>query len=181
MRCFKNYKNDEGPTLETLDYTIRIGNTTTFLYISICVSTLPTQHTTFISQMNRYVIKHLQKLTQLSSQLFPKKNVFVWEARSNTRLTQKSVSSYITQTDLEMRYIGWLHPFFQHTSRCLDVTKLSLVFDLLFLARNTCFHNVTSNLYFHFRYARCQDWEQAEKILSAAKCKILNIFGSNGQ
>ena len=33
--------------LETLDYTIRIGSTQTF-YISICISTLPTQDTTFI-------------------------------------------------------------------------------------------------------------------------------------
>ena len=52
--------------LETLDYTIRIGSTPNFLYfdlylysayaahyvsfyISICISTLPTQHTTFIT------------------------------------------------------------------------------------------------------------------------------------
>ena len=33
--------------LETLDYTIRIGSTPTFLYFDI--STLPTQHTSFIS------------------------------------------------------------------------------------------------------------------------------------
>ena len=39
--------SDEGPTLETLDFTIHIGNTPTF-YISICISTLPTQHTMFI-------------------------------------------------------------------------------------------------------------------------------------
>ena len=37
--------------LETLDYTIRIGSTPTF-YISICISTLPTQHTSFISLMD---------------------------------------------------------------------------------------------------------------------------------
>ena len=30
--------------LETLDFTLRIGSTPTF-YISICISTLPTQHT----------------------------------------------------------------------------------------------------------------------------------------
>ena len=35
------------PTLETLDFTIRIGSTPTF-YISACIWTLPTQHTTFI-------------------------------------------------------------------------------------------------------------------------------------
>ena len=52
-KSFKKYKNDEGPMLETLDYTIRIGSTTTFLYISICISTLPTQHTTFISQCDQ--------------------------------------------------------------------------------------------------------------------------------
>ena len=38
--------------LETLDHTIRIGSTPTF-YISICISTLPTQHTTF-----KYGIRH---------------------------------------------------------------------------------------------------------------------------
>ena len=34
--------------LEALDHTIHIGSTPTFLYLSICISTLPTQHTTFI-------------------------------------------------------------------------------------------------------------------------------------
>ena len=38
--------------LETLDYTIRIGSTPTF-YISICISTLPTQHTSFIPILAR--------------------------------------------------------------------------------------------------------------------------------
>ena len=38
------FLSDEGPTLETLDYTIRIGSTP----ISICISTLPTQQTAFI-------------------------------------------------------------------------------------------------------------------------------------
>ena len=41
---------DEGPMLKTLDYTIRIGSTTT-IYISISISTLPTQHTTFKTTM----------------------------------------------------------------------------------------------------------------------------------
>ena len=36
------------PTLETLDFTIRI------YYISICISTLPTQHTTFTSMQKFY-------------------------------------------------------------------------------------------------------------------------------
>ena len=40
LPCF----SDEGPMLETLDYTIRIGSTPTF-FISICISTLPTQYT----------------------------------------------------------------------------------------------------------------------------------------
>ena len=34
--------------LETLDYTIRIASTLSF---SICISTLPTQHTTFILEL----------------------------------------------------------------------------------------------------------------------------------
>ena len=44
------FLSDEGPVLETLDYTICIGSTPTFLsfYIFICISTLPMQHTTFI-------------------------------------------------------------------------------------------------------------------------------------
>ena len=41
------FLSDKWPTLETLDFTNRIGSTTTF-YISICISTLPTQHTAFI-------------------------------------------------------------------------------------------------------------------------------------
>ena len=35
--------------LETLDYTIRIDSTPTFLYFDLYLSTLPTQLTTFIS------------------------------------------------------------------------------------------------------------------------------------
>ena len=54
------FLSDEGSMLETLDYTIRIGSTPTF-YISICISTLPTQHTTFISdkhrQLNRFKLE----------------------------------------------------------------------------------------------------------------------------
>ena len=39
----------EGLTLETLDFTIRVGSTPTIsIHISICISTLLTQHTTFI-------------------------------------------------------------------------------------------------------------------------------------
>ena len=34
--------------LETLDHTIRIGSTPTFLYFDLYLYTLPTQHTTFI-------------------------------------------------------------------------------------------------------------------------------------
>ena len=39
------FLSDEGPMLETLDYTIRIGSIHRPFYISICISTLPTQHT----------------------------------------------------------------------------------------------------------------------------------------
>ena len=39
---------DQGSTLETLDFIIRIGSTPTFLYFNLYISTLPTQHTTFI-------------------------------------------------------------------------------------------------------------------------------------
>ena len=37
--------------LEMLDYTIRIGSTPT-IFISICISILPMQHTTFIGHSN---------------------------------------------------------------------------------------------------------------------------------
>ena len=40
--------SDKVPMLETLDYTIRIGSIHRPFYISICISTLPTQHTMFI-------------------------------------------------------------------------------------------------------------------------------------
>ena len=41
------FLSDERPMLETLDHTIRIGSTRPFC-ISICISTLPTQHTMYI-------------------------------------------------------------------------------------------------------------------------------------
>ena len=42
------FLSDKRPMLKTLDFAFYIGSTPTF-YISICISTLPTQHTTFIS------------------------------------------------------------------------------------------------------------------------------------
>ena len=45
------FVSDEGPMLETLNFTIRIGSTPTFLYFGLYISTLPTQHTTFIINM----------------------------------------------------------------------------------------------------------------------------------
>ena len=39
------FLSDEGPTLETLDYTIRILAVHQLFYISICISTLRTQYT----------------------------------------------------------------------------------------------------------------------------------------
>ena len=35
---------------ETLDYTIRIGSTPTFLYFDLYLYSMPTQHTTFIKK-----------------------------------------------------------------------------------------------------------------------------------
>ena len=40
------FLSHEGPMLETLEYTIRIGSSPTFLYFDF-ISTLPTQHATF--------------------------------------------------------------------------------------------------------------------------------------
>ena len=41
------FLSDQGPMLETLDYTIRVSVLAVHrpFYISICISTLPTQHT----------------------------------------------------------------------------------------------------------------------------------------
>ena len=39
----------EGPTLETLDHTIRIGSTPTFLYFDLYLYSVYTQHSAFIS------------------------------------------------------------------------------------------------------------------------------------
>ena len=44
--------------LKTLDFTIRIGSTSTFS-ISICISTLPTQHTSFILRLFHLCSFHL--------------------------------------------------------------------------------------------------------------------------
>ena len=47
--------SDEDPTLETLDYTIRFGcQVHQPFYISICISTLPMQHTTLIYKHVQY-------------------------------------------------------------------------------------------------------------------------------
>ena len=56
---------DEGPTLEKLDFTLNIGSTT--FYISICVSTLPTQHTTFISLKVLVAMSGENKITNKTS------------------------------------------------------------------------------------------------------------------
>ena len=41
------FLSDELPTLETLDFTIRIGSTPTFLYFDLYLNTAYTQRTTF--------------------------------------------------------------------------------------------------------------------------------------
>ena len=48
------FLSDEGPMLETLDYTIRIGSTPTFLYFDLYLCSAYTQYTTFI-----YILSHL--------------------------------------------------------------------------------------------------------------------------
>ena len=42
------FLSDEGPMLETLDYTIRIGSTPIFLYLDLYLYSAYTQQTTFI-------------------------------------------------------------------------------------------------------------------------------------
>ena len=46
------FLSDEGPTLETLNFTFHIGSTPTFLYFDSYL-TLPTQHTTFVYETTR--------------------------------------------------------------------------------------------------------------------------------
>ena len=46
------FLSDERPTLETLDFAFYIGIAPTF-YISICIWTLPSQHTMFIKLLIR--------------------------------------------------------------------------------------------------------------------------------
>ena len=49
LRQRENRANDEGPALETLDYTIRIGNTPTFLYFDLYLySAYAAHYSTFI-------------------------------------------------------------------------------------------------------------------------------------
>ena len=45
------FLSDEGPMLETFNYTIRIGGTL------ICISTLSMQHTTFISLIDNGLVE----------------------------------------------------------------------------------------------------------------------------
>ena len=43
---------DEGPTLETINFTFHIDSTPTFLYSDLYLNTAYTQHTTFIAQLS---------------------------------------------------------------------------------------------------------------------------------
>ena len=69
--CF----SDEGPMLETLDHTIRIGSTPTFLYFD-CISTLPTKHTTFMIESDSFQVltlrcRFIMEVTIYNSCIFP--------------------------------------------------------------------------------------------------------------
>ena len=46
--------SDGGPMLETLDYTIRIGSTSTILYFDLYLYSAYAAHTTFISFRSQY-------------------------------------------------------------------------------------------------------------------------------
>ena len=50
------FLSDEGPMLETLDYTIRIGSTPTTLYFDLYLYSAYTQHTTFIIYIDKHGI-----------------------------------------------------------------------------------------------------------------------------
>ena len=49
---FKIFCLNEGPTLETLDFTIRIGSTPNFLYFDLYISTLPIRSTLELRWLN---------------------------------------------------------------------------------------------------------------------------------
>ena len=51
------YLSDEGPTLETLDFTIRIGSTPTFLYFDLYLNTTHAQHTAFMTRKPKRPLK----------------------------------------------------------------------------------------------------------------------------
>ena len=71
------FLSDEGPMLETLDYTICIGSTSTF-YISICICILPTQHIYVYCRSKAFFVfppnyNAIQQSTSLSVQILWKK------------------------------------------------------------------------------------------------------------
>ena len=51
------FLSDEGPTLETWDFTIRTGSTPTFFYISICI---------FYKEIYKHMGDHLRRLNTVS-------------------------------------------------------------------------------------------------------------------
>ena len=86
------FLSDEGPMLETLDYTIRIGSTPTFLYFDLYLYTLPTQHTTFIFKANSF---HIAKfMFYRHHQLLPSPflNLFVTNSQVHNYNTRLSVN-----------------------------------------------------------------------------------------
>ena len=88
------FLSDEGPLLETLDYSIVLAVHQPF-YISICISTLPTQHTTFISKEKSFA--QLKEI--LKAHVEPKPLViaerFCFHQRSQQEI--ESFQEYVTE------------------------------------------------------------------------------------
>ena len=64
------FLSDEGPTLETLDYTIRIGSTPTFLYFDLYLYSAYTAHHAGLYKPYYSLLEVIDILTNLFPQRF---------------------------------------------------------------------------------------------------------------
>ena len=135
--------------LETLGYTIRIGSTPTFLYFDLrFVSTLPTQHTTFIVPLYIYLWDlHFYTIVRLNSPScsYIRPSDVLWSKcrgghQGNVVLQRQKASTSITQACFRERFL------FSSTSalpigRCSKCCVVTCIFRLLsgfFLTLSFC-------------------------------------------
>ena len=122
--------------LETLGYTIRIGSTPTFLYFDLrFVSTLPTQHTTFIVPLYIYLWDlHFYTIVRLNSPScsYIRPSDVLWSKcrgghQGNVVLQRQKASTSITQACFRERFL------FSSTSLLPLVGAQSAASSLVFL------------------------------------------------